>query len=121
MSFNDPLSINVTGTAASLPRVSTSGASSTYQSSDQSVKESISHSQDKRKTRRVIRVDLSKIAPDPLISSQNIKYDMSAYLVVQVPVTGFTIAEQKAVVDGLTTQLNASSGALLTKFLGGES
>lgn len=121
MAFSDPLSVNPGSGVISLPRVATSGASSTYGSSDGNVRETISHQADKRKTRRVFRLDFSKIAPDPLISSQNIKYDMSCYLVVQVPVTGFTVAEQKSVVDGLTAQLNASSGALLTKFLGGES
>lgn len=121
MAFSDPLTVNAAGTAATLPRVSTSGSTSVYRSNDGTTTETISHAADKRKTRRVFRLDLSKIAPDPLVDSQNIKYDMSTYLVVQSPVTGFTIAEQKAVIDGLIAQLSAASGALLTKFLGGES
>jgi hypothetical protein len=33
---------------------------------------------------------------------------------------GYSVAEQKYVVDGFLAQLQASSGALITKFLGGE-
>jgi hypothetical protein len=45
---------------------------------------------------------------------------MSTYLVVDVPVTGFTIAETKQIIDGLTAYLTASSGARVTQLLGGE-
>jgi len=45
---------------------------------------------------------------------------MSAYLVVDVPITGYTIAEQKQIVDALIAYLSASSGAATTKLLGGE-
>jgi hypothetical protein len=40
--------------------------------------------------------------------------------VADVPVTGYTVVEAKQVIDGFITQLNASSGALITKMLGGE-
>jgi hypothetical protein len=79
----------------------------------------VAHAINKR-ARRTARLNFSKIAADPLISAQNIKYSMTAYLVVDVPPTGFTIAEQKAIVDGLITWLSASSGANTTKLLGGE-
>jgi len=45
---------------------------------------------------------------------------MSAYLVVDVPVTGYTVAEAKQIVDGLTAYLTASSRAKVTQLLGGE-
>jgi hypothetical protein len=45
---------------------------------------------------------------------------MSAYLVVDVPPLGFSIAEQKQIVDALTGYLTASSGARVTQLLGGE-
>jgi hypothetical protein len=45
---------------------------------------------------------------------------MSAYLVVDQPITGFTVAESKQVIDGFVAWLSASSGANLTKLLGGE-
>jgi hypothetical protein len=46
---------------------------------------------------------------------------MSAYIVADVPVTGYTIVEQKQIIDALTAWLTASSGANATKMLGGES
>jgi hypothetical protein len=46
---------------------------------------------------------------------------MSAYMVVDVPVTGYTVAEAKQIVDGLVAYLTISTGANVTKLLGGES
>jgi hypothetical protein len=45
---------------------------------------------------------------------------MSVSLAVDVPLTGFTIAEQKQIVDALTAYLTASSGSKVTQLLGGE-
>jgi hypothetical protein len=45
---------------------------------------------------------------------------MSFYIVADVPNTGYTVAEQKAVIDGFLANLQAISGANLTKLLGGE-
>lgn len=119
MAFADPQSVTINAVANSLPRVSTGVNQSVYQKDDSNVKLTPSHQYGKR-TRRTIRLDFSKIAPDPLISSQNIKYSMAAYLVVDVPITGFTLAEQKQIVDALTLYLTASSGARVTQLLGGE-
>jgi hypothetical protein len=45
---------------------------------------------------------------------------MSVYVVVDVPPQGYTITEQKYVVDALVAYLTASSGAKVTQLLGGE-
>jgi hypothetical protein len=45
---------------------------------------------------------------------------MSAYLVVDVPKVGYTVAEAKQIVDGLVAYLTISTGANVTKLLGGE-
>lgn len=116
----DPQSVTINAVAQSLPAVARGVNTSAYQKDDGTVKLSISHNYGKR-TRRTCRLDFSKIAADPLVSSQNIKYSMSAYLVVDTPITGFTVAEAKQVVDGLTAYLTASSGAKVTSVLGGES
>lgn len=115
----DPQSVTISGATVSLPRVSSEKNSGTFKSNDGTVTETVSHTYGKR-NRRMFRLDHSKVAPDPLISSTNIVHSMGAYLVVDTPVTGYTVAEAKAVVDGLIAQLNANSGALITKFLGGE-
>lgn len=117
--FTDPQTVTINAVPITLPRVSTGTNTSSYSKDDGTVKMSVSHAYGKR-TRRTIRIDHSKIAADPLISAQNIKYTMSTYIVCDVPVTGYTLAEAKQVVDGLTAYLTASSGAQVTKLLGGE-
>lgn len=119
MALSDPQSVTINAVAISLPRTSSSVDAGSFTSNDGTVKETISHQYGKR-TRHLFRIDHSKIAPDPLISAQNIKYGMSFYVVADVPVTGYTVAEAKQVIDGFIAQLNASSGALITKLLGGE-
>jgi hypothetical protein len=119
MAFADPQSVTINAVANSLPRTSTLGNSGVFTKDDGTVKLSVSHAYGKR-NRRTIRLDFSKIAADPLISAQNIRYSMSTYIVVDVPVTGFTITEQKQIVDALTAYLTASSGARVTQLLGGE-
>lgn len=118
--YADPQSITINAVANSLPRVSTNGASSLYQKDDGNVKLSISHAYNKR-TRRVARVEFKKTAQDPLFPAQNTPYNMMAYVVVDVPPTGFSVTEQKQIVDSLTAWLSASSGANVTRLLGGES
>jgi hypothetical protein len=116
----DPQSVTINAVATSLPAISRGENTSTYQKDDGTVKLAISHTYGKR-NRHSVRLDHSKIAADPLISAQNIKYSMSAYLVIDVPVTGYTNAEAKYIVDALTAYLTASSGAKVTSVLGGES
>lgn len=117
--FPDPQSVTIAGTAVSLPRVSSNQNGGTFRSNDNYVTESVSHQYGNR-TRRMFRIDHSKIVPDPLMSTQNNLASMSFYIVADVPKTGYTVAQQKEVIDGFLAQLNASSGALITRFLGGE-
>jgi urease gamma subunit len=116
----DPQSVTINSVAQSLPAVARGVNTSSYQKDDGLVSLTVSHIYGKR-TRRTVRLNHSKIAADPLISSQNIKYSMSAYLVMDVPITGYTVAEAKQIVDGLTAYLTASSSAKVTSVLGGES
>lgn len=118
--FTDPQSVTINSVANSLPRTTAGVNQGVFTKDDGNVKMSLSHTYAKR-TRRMARLDFSKIAADPLISAQNIKYSMSAYLVVDTPITGFTVAEAKQIVDALTAWLTASTGANVTKLLGGES
>lgn len=118
--LTDPQSVTINAVANSLPAISRGVNLSAYQKDDGNVKLSVSHTYGKR-TRRQVRLDYSKIAADPLISSQNIKYSMTAYLVVDVPITGFTVTEAGYIVAALTGWLTASSNANTTKVLGGES
>ncbi len=119
MALSDPQSVTINAVAVSLPRTSSGADSGAFTAADGTVKLTVSHQYGKR-TRRLIRIDHSKIAVDPLLAT-NAQFSMSCQLVVDVPVRGYTLTEAKQVLDGFMTALTASSGALETKLLGGES
>jgi len=119
MAFADPQSVTISGTPVSLPRTSSGNGSGAFSSADGLTVLSVSHSYG-RVTRRIIRLDQSKIAADPLLAGSNVKAQMSCYLVVQTPVTGYDNAQAKAVVDGFAAYLTASTGAKIAQLLGGE-
>lgn len=117
--LTDPQSVTINAVATSLPRTSTEKDAAAYKSSDGLVKLSISHQYGKR-VRHMVRLDQAKIAADPYSVGQSIPASMSAYIVIDVPLVGFTPTEQKYVADALTGYLAASSGAVVAKILGGE-
>lgn len=119
MAFADPQSVTINAVAQSLPRTSSGTNSGEFTKDDGTVKLSVSNQYGSR-TRRQLRLDHQKYATDPLISAQNVLRSMSVYIVVDVPKQGYTVVEQKQIVDALTAYLTASSGAKVTQLLGGE-
>lgn len=119
MSFTDPQSLTIAAVAVPLPRISTGPNTSTYGSNDGLVVLSASHAYGKR-TRRTMRVNHSKIAADPLTAGINVKSSMSVYIVVDTPLTGYTVPQQKEIVDAFAAFMTASTGVAVTKLLGGE-
>lgn len=120
MAFADPQTVTINAIANTLPRVGTdSPGKGAFSKDDGTVKLTVAHQIGKR-ARRTIRVDHKKVAADPFVSGVNTSYSMSVYLVVDAPTTGYTIAEQKQIVDALTAYLTATSGARATQLLGGE-
>jgi hypothetical protein len=120
MSLTDPLSLTISGTANAMPRTSVGQDKSEYRTSDGLILISASHAYGRR-VRRVLRVDHAKIAPDPMVPTQNTKVSMSNYIVFDVPVVGYTLADVQAVYTGFKSLFTASSDAVITKLLGGES
>jgi len=120
MSFTDPQTITINAIANTLPRIGSGINSGSFQNSDGTVGMIVSHSYGRRQ-RRTVRINHQKYAADPLVSAQNVLRSCSAYLVFDGPLQGYSVTEQKQIVDGLTAWLTASSGANVTKFLGGES
>lgn len=120
MAFSDPQTVTISAVAISLPRVSQLGDESIYQSADGLVQMKASHDSGKR-LRHVLRLDHSKLTPDPFVPAENVKVSMSNYIVFDVPVAGYTAAEQLAVYAGFKGQFIAASDALITKLLAGES
>lgn len=115
----DPQAINVTGTSVNAPRTGAGLNEGVFTSSDGNITLTVSH-QFKKRNRHSVRVDLRKVAPDPLNAAQNLNYSMSAYVVMDVPQVGFSTAEIVTCAAGLFTNLTASTNANLTKVVGGE-
>lgn len=120
MSFADPQTITIDASPVTLNRTGSSLDAGTFSKDDGTVKLSVGHTYNKR-NRRTIRVDHSKIAADPYATDRNVPLSMSAYLVVDTPKIGYTIAEAKSIVDALVAYLSASTGAAVSQLLGGES
>lgn len=116
----DPQSVTINAVAISLPAVRRGDFDSKYQAADANTALSVKHTIGSR-ARRVVRIDSRKIAADPFVSGKSNEYSMSAYIVFDVPLIGFTNAEAKLVIDGFLAYLTASSGAKITSVLGGES
>jgi hypothetical protein len=117
--FTDPQSVTVGGTAISLPKTSSGLDQGKYNAADGLTTLRISHQYGKR-NRRLIRLDSAKISENPFTAGLSERFSMSVQLVVDTPIVGYTVAEQKAIVDALVAYLAASSGARVTQLLGGE-
>lgn len=115
--YTDPQSVTINAVPVSLPRVSVGDANATYRSADETVQMRISHQAVKSRKRRMVRVDQTKVAADP-ISAVNVMQKAGIYLVVDEPSFGFTDAELDYLVDALIAWL---SSANIAKLLGGES
>lgn len=120
MAFTDPLAITIDGTAYSLPRIFTQGNKSSYESNDGLVSVTPNHTYGSR-NRHTIRLEQSKITPDPFIPTQNMESSITVSLLLDVPKAGFTVAEIVKAYNGFATMLSASSSAMVTRLAGGES
>jgi len=121
--FADPQSLAMTGwtgTPFSLPRIGAGLTSGEFSTDDGTKALFISHQTGKRQ-RDLVKLSVSKIAPDPLISSTNIKYSGSIGITFDRPITGFTVDEIVQAFVGLSTNLTASTNTNLKKVLGLES
>jgi len=120
MALADPQTVTISGTPIPLPRVSVDETESEYLSSDGLVKLTASHTYGKR-IRRLIRIDHAKLSADVYKPAENVKVGMAVYTVFDLPPAGYTAADALAIWTGFNTQLSATSNAVVTKILGGES
>lgn len=123
MALTDPQKFKeVAGTEVEAARVSTGDFKSIYETSDGLVKLSISTQETaNNRKRHLVRIDVSKLATNVYEESKKQEVSTSVYLVVDRPVNGFTVAENKKLVEGLVGLLSASTYGLTTRVLGGES
>jgi len=118
--FTDPQSVTVNAVAISLPRVSTGADSATYRSADGLTTMSVRHLYGKR-YRRSIQLSQTSTVADPLIPANSQVVRQNVTVTFDVPPVGLTTTVQKQLADGLLAYLSASTGAQVTKILGGES
>jgi hypothetical protein len=118
--LTDPQSITISGTAISLPRTSVGAGEAEYTSADGLVQLVLSHNYGKR-NRHVLRLNHSKITTDPFIPADNVEVSASMYTVFDVPPAGYSVADLIAVYAGWKALYTASSDAVITRLLGGES
>lgn len=118
--LSDPQAITIDGTAISLPRITNGDLSSQYSDPSGSTKLRVSHTIANR-DRGLVRLDLSKVGVDPLLSTVSRTYTASVYLVIDRPLNGagFTNAELEKAIKGFTTYLAATG--FMPKILGYES
>lgn len=115
--FADPQSVTINAVPVSLPRVSIGTSESTYRSADETVQLRISHQASKGRKRRMVRLDQTVIAADPL-TAENASQKAGIYLVVDEPSFGFDDTDLDYLVDALIAWL---SSANIAKLLGSES
>lgn len=121
MAFADPQSVTISAVTTPLPRTSTQNRKAIYESADGLIVLSADHSESRNRKRHVLRLDHSKVTADPFIPAQNREVSMSNYMVFDVPHVGYSNAEIAAVYEGFELLITASSSALVTKLIGGES
>jgi len=120
VALTDPQSITISSATSSLPQTNSGNNKGEYTSADGLIRLSAAHTYGRR-TRRVLRLDHSKITADPFISSTNVKVSMSNYMVFDIPPAGYSNADVLAVYVGFKALFSGSSDALISKLLGGES
>jgi len=122
MSLPDPMAVTIGGTTISLPRTNVGEHMSEYSSSDGLTAVTASHQEARGgRKRRMIRLDVQKMSPDPFDDTRTREVSMATYVVFDLPDQGFTPAEAKAAFDGFRAMLAANSDAVVVKVLGGES
>lgn len=117
MSFTDPQSVTINSVAKTMPRIKYGTTDSTYRTADECFQLRISHQITKSRTRRMVRLDQTVIAADPL-TAINSSQSASVYLVIDEPKFGFDDATLDYMVDGLVAWLSSGN---IAKLLGSES
>lgn len=118
--FADPQSITIDGTSHSLACVKRGLEEGLYRNSQRTVTLRISHQSRKARTRSMYRVDVDKVAADP-ITTDNVSKSCGIYVVIDKPDFGFSEADVINQLTGIVTALSASTYAAAKKLTAGES
>lgn len=117
--FADPQTITVSTVAKTLNRTGTGPDTGAFASASRDRRLTINHNYGRR-VRRTMRFQTDSLVANPLVSGQNINQSITIGFYVDLP-AGYDATALKAEADGVVAYLAASSGAALTKLIGGES
>lgn len=119
MSLADPISVTVNAVAQSLARgpAKAGVSASTYSKDDGSYIMTIGQSLGAKRNQFRARLDHTKLSSDPFVTANNVRVSSSVYLIMDMPVLGYTTVEVKDMALGLTGFLNS---ATLLRILGRE-
>jgi len=108
MSLATPQSVTIDAVATDLHRIEDDKSSSLYSSEDGTLQMKVSHQSSKGRTRRMVRLDQTVVAADPL-TAENAYQRAGVYIVIDEPSFGFSDAELEDIVDGLKTWLTSAN------------
>lgn len=108
MSLATPQSVTIDGVASDLNRILDDKTASKYTNSDGTIDLVVSHQAGKNRTRRMVRLNQTVVAADPL-TAVNSYQTAGVYIVVDEPNVGFTDAELEDLVDALKLWLTSDN------------
>lgn len=108
MSLATPQSITINAVATNLHNIEEDKTSTLYQSEDGTLSLKVSHQSSKGRTRRMVRLDQTVVAADPLTAENNYQ-KAGVYVVIDEPEYGFTDSQLEDIVDGLKLWLTSAN------------
>jgi hypothetical protein len=106
--YADPQTITIDVTAHDLARIQSGTTKSIYANSDQTVKMTLSHQEQKNRVRHMARVDNVVVAADPL-TAVNASQTLGVYIVIDEPSFGFEAADIDDVTQALIAWLTSAN------------
>lgn len=106
--LDSPQTITINAVATDCNRVIDEKTASTYRSADGTLEFKVSHQESKDRTRRMVRLDQTVVAADPL-TAENSYQRAGVYLVIDEPTVGFSDTELDYLVDALVAWLTPAN------------
>lgn len=112
MSLATPQSVTINAVATDLHRITEDSTSSQYSNPDGTLQLKVSHQSSKNRVRRMVRLDQTIVAADPLTAINSFQKG-GVYLVIDEPSIGFSDTELDYLVDALILWLTPTNIAAL--------
>jgi hypothetical protein len=116
--YSEPQTVTINAVAKPLPRISFGDRKGVFEDTAAGVRLTFGHTVGRR-NRHTERLDITKVAADPLLDGVSRPYGMSVTLIVDIPPVGFSPVEINQNVKGLLD--HAANATNLAKLVGGES